>query len=218
MVKCNDRQRGATDIWLISTIGLIVLVVGVGAFAIWAFVNYNNQKTDVEAKINDAVVIAKKDQADSDAIKFAAREKEPNRQFVGPNDYGQVTFNYPKTWSVYVSKDATSGGSYEAYFNPIIIPAISSSQQYALHVLIEQKDYDKTLSGFDSLVKKGDLTSSSVTASGTTGTRLDGAFSKDIHGSMVIFKIRDKVLTVRTDADVFKPDFNALITTIKFNQ
>jgi hypothetical protein len=67
------------------------------------------------------------------------------------------------------------------------------------------------------LVNKGDLKSSAVQINGEAGTRLDGAFSKDIRGSAVIFKIRDKTVTIRTDADTFKADFDALVATIKFN-
>jgi len=57
-----------------------------------------------------------------------------------------------------------------------------------------------------------------VKADGNNGTRLDGAFTKDIRGYAVIFKIRDKTLTIRTDANTFKSDFNKLINTIKFNE
>jgi hypothetical protein len=67
-------------------------------------------------------------------------------------------------------------------------------------------------------VKKGDLKSSAVSADGSNGTRLDGKFTKDIRGAAVLFKIRDKTLTLRSDADTFKTDFDALIKTIKFNQ
>ena len=203
--------------WIIVSIGLAVLSIGLGVFSYWAATNYNEQKTDVDSKISDAVVVAKKAQADADETKFTKREKEPNREFVGPEDYGQVSFSYPKTWSVYIGKDASAGGVYEAYLNPISVPPVSATQQFAIRVTIEQKDYDKALAAFDPLVKKGDLKSSSFSANGYTGARLDGSFSKDIRGSMVIFKIRDKTLTVRTDAETFKPDFDTLIQTIKFN-
>lgn len=212
------QEKGSIDIWMITTISLIVLVIGIGAFAIWSFTNYNEQKTDVDSKISIATAAAEKEQADNDEVKFAQREKELNRAFSGPEDYGLVGFNYPKTWSVYLAEDATSGGTFEAYFNPVYVPAISTSQQYALHITIEQEDYDKALAGFDEAVKKGDLNSSTVTIGGTSGVRLDGTFSEDIRGSMVLFKIRDKVVTIRTDSDVFKPDFDALIPTITFNQ
>ena len=214
----HAKESGHVNGWLITTIGLIVLSLGAIAAAVWAYMSYTEQKTNVDGKIDVAVITAKKDQADSDEAKFAEREKEPNRQFVGPDDYGRLTFNYPKTWSVYVNKDASIGGSYEAYLNPKSVPAVSASQQYSLRVTIEEKNYDTVIASYSSLVKKGDLRSSAVSVDGNNGTRLDGSFSKDIRGSAVVYKIRDKTVMLRTDADTFKPDFDALITTVKFNQ
>lgn len=214
----HAKESGHVNGWLITTIGLIVLSLGAIAAAVWAYMSYTEQKTNVDGKIDVAVITAKKEQADSDEAKFAEREKEPNRQFVGPDDYGRLTFNYPKTWSVYVNKDASIGGSYEAYLNPKSVPAVSASQQYSLRVTIEEKNYDTVIAGYSALVKKGDLRSSAVSVDGNNGTRLDGSFSKDIRGSAVVYKIRDKTVTLRTDADTFKPDFDALITTVKFNQ
>ena len=214
----NNRQSGIISGWMFATISLALLFVTVSGLAIWAFVNYTDQKDNVDTKVDTAVSAAKKAQADSDEAKFIARDKEPNRGFVGPDDYGRVTFNYPKTWSVYVNKDVANGGTYEAYLNPVVVPPVNAAQQYALRVTIEERDYDKVLTTYDSLVKKGDLKSSTVSADGSNGTRFDGSFTKDIRGSAVIFKIRDKTLTVRTDANTFKVDFDALIKTIKFNQ
>jgi len=214
----DNRENGSVNIWMIMSIVLIVLSLALGGLAIWSFVNYTNQKTNVDTKISAAVAVAVKNQADADEVKFTQRDKQPNRQFVGPDDYGRVTFDYPKTWSVYVNKDVTNGGTYEAYFNPVSVPPVSSTQQFAARLVIQQQDYNTAVSSFDALVKTGALKSSSVSANGVNGVRLDGNFTKDIRGSEVIFKIRDKVLTIRTDANTFLTDFDALISTIKFNQ
>lgn len=218
IIQDRVHERGVVSALLVSTIGLSVLTGLVSVVAVWGLINYNEQKTDVEGKIAEAVATAKKEQADSDEAKFLARDKEPNREFVGPDDYGRLTFNYPKTWSVFINKDVSQGGTYESYLNPVSVPPVTAAQQYALRVTIEEKDYDKALATYEALVKKGDLRSSAVTINGTNGTRIDGNFTKDIRGSAVVFKIRDKTVTLRTDADTFKTDFNALITTIKFNQ
>ena len=212
------RESGSVNGWLVATILLIFLSAGAIGLAVWAYINYNDQKTNVDTKISSAVTIANKAQADKDEANFFKREKEPNREFVGPADYGRVTFNYPKTWSVYVNKDASSGGTFESYLNPITVPPVSASQQFALRILIESKDYDKVIASYSALVKKGDLTAKSVIADKINGTRLDGSFSKDIRGSAVIFKIRDKTFTMRTDANTFLVDFNNIINTIKFNE
>jgi hypothetical protein len=214
----RTHEQGGISGSLIAIIGLTVLVLVTGSLAIWAYLSFNEQKSNVDGKIELAVTEARKDEGDKEAEKFAEREKEPNRQFVGPDDYGRLTFDYPKTWSVYVARDVSGGGTYEAYLNPITVPPVSGTQQYALRVAIEQEDYDQVVSSYEALVKKGDLRSSATSANGNNGTRFDGNFTKDIRGSAVIYKIRDKAVTLRTDADTFKPDFENIIKTIKFNQ
>jgi hypothetical protein len=79
-------------------------------------------------------------------------------------------------------------------------------------------DFDKAVAQYDVLVKKGDLKISQTSANGQAGTRLDGNFSKDIRGAVVMYKVRDKTVSVFTDADTFKPDFENIIKTIKFNE
>jgi hypothetical protein len=214
----HKHESGAISGSLIAIILLGILFLAAGSVAIWAYMNYNDQKTNVDGKVNLAVAEARKDQADIESAKFAEREKEPNRQFVGPDDYGRLTFDYPKTWSVYVAKDVTEGGSYLAYLNPVTVPPVSEKQQFSLRVTIEQNDYDKVLKTYDAVVKKGDLRSSGFSTNGNTGIRFDGNFTKDIRGSAVILKVRDKTVTLRTDADTFKPDFENIIKTINFNQ
>ncbi len=216
--KNKQSQNGSAEPLLIATIALSVFGLLASVAAVWGIMNYLEQKSNVDGKIDAAVIEAKKKQADSDDAKFLAREKDPNREFVGPDDYGRLSFNYPKTWSVYVAKDASRGGDYEAYLNPITVPTVAASQQYALRVVIEQRDYDQVVASYSSLVKKGDLRSSAIAADGNNGTRLDGSFSKDIRGSAVLYKVRDKTITLRADADTFKPDFENIIKTIKFNQ
>lgn len=212
----HKHEQGGISGSMIAIILLVILVLAAGSFAIWAYVNYDDQKTNVDGKIKLAVAEAEKQQGEEDEKKFAEREKEPNRQFVGPDDYGRLTFMYPKTWSVYVARDVSKGGSYEAYLNPITVPPIADTQQYSLRVLIEEEDYDKIVASYGKQVEKGELRSSTTTSNGHNGTRLDGSFTKDIRGSAVIYKIRDKTLTLRTDADTFKPDFENIIKTIDF--
>ena len=49
--KMTTYNKGAVDGWMISTIGLIILVLGSGSLAIWAYMNYNEAKTDIDGKI-----------------------------------------------------------------------------------------------------------------------------------------------------------------------
>ena len=211
-------ERGSAKTWLIVSIVTITTTLILAGVAVWALINYFDQKDNVDTKVSAAVAEARKEQADADEAKFLEREKDPNRQFVGPEDYGRVSFDYPKTWSVYVAEDASAGGSFEAYLNPVAVPPIANDTQLALRVTIETGDYDREISSYSRAVNSGDLTSSSITLDGVTGTRLDGNFSDDIRGSAVIFRIRDKVVTLRTDAQTFRADFDKLIQTVTFNK
>lgn len=204
--------------WLILTIVFITTTLAAIGGGVWAYMNYLDQKDNTDAKISTAVTTGVKNQADKDAANFLEKEKQPNRQFAGPDDYGRLSFDYPKTWSVYVNKDTSSSETYEAYFNPASVPPIKSDTQYALRVTIEQKDVEKVLASYDSLVKKGDLKTSAVKADDTDGTRIEGNFTKDIRGMAVVFKIRDKTVTIRSDAETFRSDFDALVSTITFNK
>jgi hypothetical protein len=214
----HKYEQGGVSGSMIAIIGLVVLVLISGSLAIWAYINYDKQKTDVQGKIDVAVLEAQNKKQTEDDAKFAEREKQPNRTFVGPDNFGRLTFDYPKTWSVFVASDGSSGSTYKAYLSPVTVPPISEKQQYALRVTIEQKDYDQVVKTYQEKVRKGDLRSSATSANGHNGTRLDGTFTKDIRGAAVIYQIRDKTVTLRTDADTFKPDFEALIKTLDFNQ
>lgn len=201
----------------IGIVGIATTVLATGGF-LWALINYFDQKDNVDTKVSSAVALAIKEQAEQHEEDIKKIETELTKIFTGPEDYGSVSFNYPKNWSVYISKDAQKGGNFEAYMTPGDIAPISNSQQYALRVTITDTDYDRTIASYESLVKKGDLNSRGIKVNGDySATRLDGAFSKDIRGSAVIFKIRDKTVTLRTDAETFKSYFDDILKTITFN-
>lgn len=203
---------------MIAAILLLVLFLGAGATAIWAYVNYTDQKTNVDGKISLAEARAKKDQAEEDEKKFAEREKNPRREFVGPTEYGRLSFDYPKTWSAYVSNDGTDRSRYEAYLNPITIPQLDREDtRVALRIQILNEDYEEVVDQYADLVKDGGLRSSNVDINGNSGVRLDGAFDKNIRGSMVILRVRDKTVTLRTDADTFRPDFDEVLKTVNLS-
>lgn len=215
----HSHEAGVAAGVIISVVLLSLATVGFAALSVWALMQYSEQKSDVDGKVNSAVAAAEKAQADADEKKFAEREKQPNREFVGPSDYGSLSFKYPKTWSVYVAKAGGEGDDYEAYLNPISVPPVEAdSTRVALRVQIVNQDYSAVLDEYQSQVEDGELKSSVVKFGSETGTRLVGKFSEDIRGSAVLFKIRDKTAVLRTDADTFKNDFNTIVTTIKFNQ
>ena len=208
-----------SKLWMVIAIILMVIAAGLLGGFVWSMLQYIDQRDNVDSKVTAAVATAVKEQSDKDAADFLEKEKQPNRLFVGPDDYGRLAFNYPKTWSTYIDKDALKGGAYNAYLNPVVVPPVGVvDQQYALRVTIEEKDYDKVIESYAPKVKKGELKSSSIKADDQNGTLLEGEFSKGVRGTAVIFKIRDKTVTLKTDADVFRADFDALVKTITFNK
>jgi len=213
----RNKELGMINPIVVTAAVLSVLTVGLGTFSIWAFLNYQDQKNNVDAKIAVAVADAKRVQSVDDQKTFAEQEKEPSRQLTGPTDLGQVTFSYPKTWSVYVDKSASN--SYEAYLFPLVVPAIDGTTAFAARVSIIDTKYETALTSFNERLKNGSLKASPVTISGVDGTRLDGAFSTTVKGSMVLFKIRDKTLEVYTQSQTYQSDFdNTILKTLTFNK
>jgi len=211
------NQRGNANPLVIVSILLGVLVVAVAGFGVWAFVNYMEQKNNVDGIVAKAVETAKKEQTTADEELFLEREKQPTRQLLGPSDLGSVKFDYPKTWSVYVDKDG-SGGSYVAYLHPGSVLSITQRAVNALVVSVEDKEYEDSLKAYDGQVQKGELKAVPIKSGEEQGTRLDGTFSKDIRGAVVLFKLRDKTLKLAIQSNDFLGDFNNIIlTSLKFN-
>jgi hypothetical protein len=212
-----NSERGAVNPLLISTTIFAVFSIALAGFSVWSFSKYQDYKNNSDQKSAAAVKAANEKQATDLEKQFIEREKQPYTKFNGPDILGHVTFDYPKTWSVYIASDSSSG-DYEAYLNPGIVPPVSTATPYALRVSIEGRDYDDVLKSYDSLVKKGTLKSTPVEVNGFTGIRLEGEFTKQRTGAQVVFKIRDKTLVIASDANTFLSDFNdVVIKSLDFN-
>lgn len=196
-----------------------VLAIAFAGFAIWAYLSYQGEKSDVEARIEQESSKRVKDQKEQDALVYAEALKKPYWKFDGPADYGGLSFNYPKTWDVYIASDAGDSKDFQAYLDKGTVPPVDDQQPFALRVTITNTAYDKVVGEYDDQIKKNELKSAPLKVNGQDGIRLDGTFTKDIRGAAVIFKIRDKTLIMQTDINSgeIKDDFESLIKTIKFN-
>ena len=196
-------------------IGLLVVLSGV---FMTLFVLKNNEyvelSSDVNLKIEAAVSEAKTEQALADA----EEAKKDTRQFTGPTDYGQLSFDYPKSWSVYIASDASKGGDFVAYLNPIEVEPVSESTVYALRVMIVNKDFESVVSEYQRYLEKGEMRVETTTVGGTTANRYVGKIpNTELNGIIVIFKIRDKTAVLRTDSTSLEKDFQTILDTVKFN-
>lgn len=213
---------------LVKTIVIIIVsliaVTFIGLF-IWMNLEYRNARTDVDGQIAVAVAEAKDEQAMTLENEFREREKYEYKTFSGPADYGSLTFEYPKTWSVYVAAAATTGGDFNAYFNPIQVDAVGKETINALRVTIRDKSFDEVSQEYQKAMDKKDsnltMTSTTIGKSGNiTANRYTGSIpdAKGLSGYIVTFKIRDKTAILQTDSVSFEADFNKLLGTVTFNE
>ena len=221
-VNVTPKQRDTSG--MVKTIAIIALallaVTFIGLF-IWMTMQYNQERSrDLDGEIEAAVAKAKDEQAQKDEAEFLEREKYPYRVFSGPVDYGALTFEYPKTWSVYVEAAADSGGDFKAYFNPIQVDAVGEDTINALRVTIVNKSFEDIAANYQKDIEKKEptLTVQSITVNGVAANRYAGKIpGTDLSGFIVIFKIRDKTVIMQTDSVLFEDDFNKLIETVTFN-
>ena len=164
MNSYRQKSEGAISGQIVAIFGLLLLVVALSGALAWLYVQYDDQKTNVEGRISLAEAEARKLQAEEDEQKIRAIEESPHREFSGPEDYGSVSFKYPKNWSVYISNHSTSGNNrYSVYMHPVTVPTISSkTARFALRVNIDARSYDRILSQYSSGVSSGRLTSKAI--------------------------------------------------------
>ncbi len=206
---------------LVKTVVIILLtllLIGALVLAYYFYNEYHLASADVDSKVENALIEREKEITDELEAEFAKREKQPFRSFSGPEDYGSLSFQYPKTWSAYIDKDASNGGNFEAYLHPTEVHPVSNKTINALRVTIESTSYEKVLERYKRLVTDGKVTASVVRINNSDATRYDGQLTNDIKGSVVIFKIRDKVVSLQTDAEIYKEDYETILTTVTFNE
>lgn len=211
---------------LVKTIVIIALslvaLTFIGLF-IWMFVQYDEKRTDVDGQIAEAVVKAVDENTEKLENEFTEREKYPFKTFAGPADYGELTFEYPKTWSVYIPRDAAKGGDFEAYFNPVEVNEISDENIDSLRLAIRDEAFDDVISEYqreiegDEPTMKLDLITigkdNNINANRYTGI-IPGT---EFKGYVVIFKIRDKTVIMQTDSVLFEADYAKILSSVRFN-
>lgn len=215
--------RQADFAGLIKTIAIVILSLMVLTFVglfIWSLSQYNELHESYQKKVNAEVAEAKDKQAMELEAEFAEREKDPYRTFSGPADYGELSFKYPKTWSVYIDSDASDGDDYEAYFNPIEVNKVDRNTINSLRVKVRNKDFESVVAEYQRYLDQRDsnLTVETTTVAGAMANRYTGTIpDSELSGIIVIFKIRDKTAVLQTDSILFQADFDRLLSTVSFN-
>ena len=222
------KKSNVAVIVLSVLVGLLVIVAAVmTGMYFWRDDEAKQSQATIDSQIATAVATAVDEQRTQDEKDYREWEKNPYQTFMGPADYGGLTFQYPKTWSVYVEKDATDGGDFAAYFNPVQVNTVADETINALRFLISTNSYEKVVADYQKETTRKDAklamescnvgnaeAGTQVVASCFSGT-IPGT---DLVGRIIVFKLRDKAVILQTDSsDVFGGDFDTLLGTITFN-
>ncbi len=206
-----NREVGSISVVLAAVFGLFFVAASV--FAFWAFAERQDYKNNVDKKISDASVVAIQKAETAKDAEFVEKEKSPVRTYKGPATYGSLSFDYPKTWSVYVA-EGSSGTVLDLYAFPGVIPGITGDQTFALRVEITSDTYDSVVEDFNSYVESGTLVASAFRpekVANVLGLRLDGEIEQEVQGAMVLLPLRDRTIKIYTQIPEFVGDLEKII-------
>lgn len=204
---------------LAETIALVfacLIAITFAGLFIWKYMEWDSVKTDVDAQIDAAVAIAVSENTTKLENEFTEREKYPYKTFSGPADYGSLSFEYPKTWNVYIARDAASGGDFEAYLNPGEVQPVGANTINALRVSIVNQSFDSVARNYESGIRNGTLSITTRNIGSAVANVYTGEIARDVRGVVAIFKLRDKTIILRTDAELFAEEFYKLLDTVTF--
>lgn len=204
--------------WIITIVLLVLLLLGAAGFGFWAFGERQDYKDNVDGKIATAVKDAEKATTDANNKKFAEELKNPLKTYTGPESYGSVRIQYPKTWSGYVSTGSTGQAPVDAYFHPDIVPSTTTSgttrPAIALHVQVLNQAYDQVVSQRQGSVNAGTLTAAPYALPKMpqqAGMKFTGKLSDQLNGTEIVLPLRDKTIVITTETDSYLNDFNTFI-------
>lgn len=213
------NQRGSVNPLLFSTIIFAVLTVAAAGLFVWAFMNYQDYKNNSDQKVAAAVKQAQADQQKVDNQQFQEDYKKPYTTYRGPADLGSVSFNYPKTWSVYESSNSADGDGLMAYFNPKVVPPVDADgQTFALQVQVKDEPYQQSLDDLSGNIDDGTMKAVPYQTNGYKGMRFTGKIDDTHQGDIVMFKIRNQTLLLTVNSkDFLKELNNTVLKSLKFN-
>lgn len=210
MNSAVEGQRGSSELIVPLVLVSICLVLALGLGG-WAFVQMLDYKNNSDAKVAQAVAIAKQNEDKVKDAAFAEEEKQPLREYDGPSAYGSVKVLYPKTWSAYISDKGSNSPYVDGYFYPGFVPDTQSAGGvFALRISVVQNSYSAELNRFTTYVQQGQTKVSPYKlpkVPSVVGSRADGKLPNGKSGSMVVLPMRNMTLEIWTEAPQFMNDF-----------
>lgn len=205
---------GAVSPLLLGLIAVILMLVVALFYGLNQKSKVSDYEENLEKKVATGVEAQKKLISEQKQAEFDEREKAPYKFWTSPTQYGSIKVGFPKTWSYYLSlSDETGGGDKEVdlYAHPDYVPGLGGESKYALRLTLESTDYNQALEQYrrDSDEKK--LSISTIQNSNVSGVKIRGSIRDKVNGTMVLFPIRDKVLSVWTESPDYEADFENIV-------
>lgn len=199
---------------IISLVMFILLFLGASGFGIWAFMGREDYKNNSDKKSAQAVTIAVQQEGTKKDKEFVEREKNPLKTYSGPEAFGSLHVEYPKTWSAYVVDAGRTATPIDGYFHPNFVPNVVGGTTFALRIQVTSQNYAQEMKQFEAKVKAGKVTVSPFTLGkvpGTAGARVQGELTVGQQVTMVLLPLRDKTIKVSTESQQFIDDFDNII-------
>ncbi|HPR09062.1 MAG TPA: hypothetical protein PLT04_00650 [Candidatus Saccharibacteria bacterium] len=214
MQKSLFNQQGSLAViggFVVMGLALIGLII----FGAWSFGERSTYKSKSDQLVATAVAENTKKVQAEEAVKYAEAAKNPLKTYVGPDAYGSVRMEFPKTWSAYNQGIPNGATPVDVFLNPDIVPPVNAQDAtFALRVQVLASTYSSVLGQYTAQQRTGKVTVAPfrlTAVPSVVGSRVDGQITPKKQGSVIILPLRDKTLKVWTESETFMNDFNNII-------
>lgn len=210
MIKHN--QDGAVSGLAISFVMTILVLIGSVAFGAWAYTSRQDYKNNSDQKAAAAAAKAATAESAKKDRQFAEDAKFPFRIYNGPDAYGSLHLEYPKTWSGYIDASGSGEALVNGYFMPAEVPAVNDQKSlFALRVQVVNQPYTQVIQQFSGQQQAGKLAVSAYALPKlpkVVGVMAKGQLSDQKNVTMVVLPLRSETVKIWTEGDQFTNDFN----------
>ncbi len=222
ILSMKHNQNGFSTL-LFSFIATIILLIVVIVFSVWAYSGRQKYKNNVRDIVNAAVNKAVANQKNIDNQQFLVAEQSPYTAYYGPQSYGSLVVQYPKTWSSYVN---TTGGNYplDGYFFPGTLTSVSDNSpvNFALRIRVDNEPYSQVISQYSSLQSSGLVTVSSYSlpkVPSVVGVKVTGQMLSNAqkNATDIILPLRSQTLEIWTEGGSYLSNFNTILQSLVFS-
>jgi len=211
----NHNQDGDINGILVSLILLALLLIAAISFGTWAYSSRSTYKDHAQGLVNSAVAVAKQQESAAKDQEFAEAAKNPLKTYNGPQAYGSLVINYPKTWSGYVDDTGHGSALVDGYFAPGVVPSISDQASvFSLRVQVVNTPYSQVVQNFSGQQQSGKITIVAYALPQlpkVVGVEVNGQINNQNDETMVVLPLRAETLQIWTDGTQYLNDFNKYI-------